>query len=73
MQYLNLEMIRAIDPGYFRSQSPYPWMNPQGLLTQQGFEQLLANMPDPALFKAFFDKTRKYGQQRRLTITWKKR
>lgn len=38
-------------------------MNPQGLLTQQGFEQLLANMPDLALFKAFFDKKRKYGQK----------
>lgn len=63
MQYLNMEMIRATDPNFFRSQRPYPWMNPQGLLTQQGFEQLLANMPDLALFKAFFDKKRKYGQK----------
>jgi len=63
MQYLNTTMIRATDPKAFQSRRPYPWMNPQGLLNRQGFEELLANMPDLSLFKAFFDKKRKYGQQ----------
>jgi len=63
MQHLNMEMIQTADPKAFQNQQPYPWMNPQGLLTQQGFDELLANMPDLALFKAFFDKTRKYGQK----------
>jgi hypothetical protein len=63
MQYLNMEMIQVTDPKAFRNQRPYPWMNPQGLLTQQGFEELLANMPDLALFKVFFAKKRKYGQK----------
>ncbi len=56
-------MIRATDPGVFQSQQPYPWMNPQGFLTRQGFEALQSNMPDHALFTACFGKTRKYGQK----------
>jgi len=63
MPYLNTEMIRSIDPETFRNQQPYPWVNPQGLLTRQGFEELLANMPDIAMFNTFFDKQRKYGQE----------
>lgn len=63
MQYLNMEMIRTTDPSIFQGQRPYPWMNPQGSLTKQGFEALLANMPDLSHFKAFFDKRRKYGQK----------
>lgn len=63
MQYLNKEFIRTADVDIFRTQRPYPWMNPQGLLTQQGFEALLANMPDLSLFRAFFGKQRKHGQK----------
>ena len=63
MQYLNTEMIRATDPNFFQNQRPYPWVNPQDSLTKQGFEALVANMPDLSLFEAFFDKNRKYGQR----------
>ena len=63
MQYLNTKSIRSTDPNCFQRQQPYPWMNPQGILTRQGFETLLSNMPDVSLFTAFFDKKRKYGQK----------
>ncbi len=63
MRYLNEEMIRSINTQVFRNRKPYPWINPQGMLTATGFEELLANMPDISLFTTFFGKQRKYGQQ----------
>src|SRR5262245_25642452 len=38
MRYLDLEQLRAIDPVALRSQKPYPWINPQGILTEEGFQ-----------------------------------
>lgn len=63
MRYLNTEMLGSIQPEAFKCRQPYPWVNPQGLLTSQGFEELLSNMPDIALFKPFFDKVRDHGQK----------
>ena len=63
MKYLNTEFIENIDVNAFRNERPYPWMNPRGFLTDSGFEELAANMPDVSLFSAFFGKQRKYGQQ----------
>lgn len=58
-QYLDIDRLEAIDPGEFRSRSPYPWANPENLLTPGGYQALLENMPDVALFE------RKFGKQRR--------
>jgi hypothetical protein len=58
-QYLDLDRLDAIDTREFRNTSPYPWANPEGLLTPEGYQALLANMPDVALFE------RKFGKQRR--------
>lgn len=63
MQYLNSELIRSIDAQAFRNAHPYPWMNPQGFLTEEGFAELLANMPEVETFNAFFGKQRNYGQR----------
>ena len=63
MQYLDFDRLEAIDPAEYRAQKPYPWVNPEGLLTPEGFEALYRNMPDVAIFKRFFGKQRKAGQQ----------
>ena len=59
MQYLDADRLDAIDTSEFRSTSPYPWANPEGLLTPRGYRALLDNMPDIAMFE------RKFGKQRR--------
>ena len=51
MQYMNFDQFKAIDPGDFAATRPYPWSNPQGLLTAEGYQALLDNMPDVALFE----------------------
>jgi hypothetical protein len=59
---LDLETIRGIDPATFQAREPYPWVNPQGFLTWEGYEELLANMPELHLFEHLFGLERKYGQ-----------
>jgi hypothetical protein len=58
-QYLDIDRLEAIDPGEFRSRSPYPWANPENLLTPSGYQALLENMPDVSMLE------RKFGKQRR--------
>jgi hypothetical protein len=54
--------MAEIDTNAFQHQRPFPWVNPQGFLTESGFQELLSAMPDLNLFTSFFDKQRKYGQ-----------
>ena len=63
MQYLDFERFGAIDPLDFRASQPYPWINPQGLLTEQGYQALIENMPDIALFEKKFGYGRIAGQK----------
>ncbi|HEX5078466.1 MAG TPA: hypothetical protein VFV80_04895 [Geminicoccaceae bacterium] len=58
-RYLDIDRLDAIDTHAFRSTSPYPWANPEGLLTAEGYRALLTNMPDISMFE------RKFGKQRR--------
>ena len=62
MQYLDTARLDAIETEAFRSTQPYPWANPQGLLTEEGYQALLDNMPDIALFERKFGKMRR-GEQ----------
>ena len=50
-QYLNFEKLEAIDPAEFLGRSPFPHANPQGLLTDEGFDRLLNDMPDISMFE----------------------
>ena len=61
--YLDWDRLNAIDPSTFQSQKPFPWINPYGLLMEQGYRRLLETLPDVSLFTAIFGKQRKYGQQ----------
>ena len=40
MTYLDVNQLQAIDPASFRAQTPYPWVNPAGLLTSAGYDRL---------------------------------
>lgn len=63
MEYLNYEKMDALDGEYFRQQQPYPWLNPEGLLTAAGYRALRDNLPEVALFKKVFGVERAHGQQ----------
>ena len=72
MRYLDAAKLDAIDAGSFRSRQPYPWVNPQGLLTDVGYSELRASLPDVAIFDRVFGRERKYGQQShdRYALEW---
>ena len=63
MTYLDLKRLQTIDPASFRSQTPYPWVNPVGLVTDDGYERLRETLPDVSLFISHFGETRVSGQQ----------
>jgi len=63
MQYIDFDRFKAIDPAEFRATQPYPWINPQGLLTDAGYQSLLDNMPDVSLFEKKFGYGRIAGQK----------
>ncbi len=59
---MNLAVLDSIDPKAFQAQNPFPWINPQHIIQEQRFKELLQNLPDIAHFRAFFGKQRKHGQ-----------
>jgi len=63
MQYLDFDKFKAINAAEFRTTLPFPWINPQGLLTDEGYDRLLNNMPDVALFEKKFGYERIAGQK----------
>lgn len=63
MTYLDMDALRALDPAAFQGRRPYPWANPAGLLTEEGFRHLRDTLPDVSRFNRVFGRQRKYGQQ----------
>ena len=63
MRYLDFQRLAAIDPQQFQQEKPYPWINPEGLLTMEGYQQLLATLPDVSLFERKFGVKRAHGQE----------
>lgn len=63
MEYLNWKTLDAIDGLAFRSAKPFPWANPEGVLTEEGRAALLAEPPDFKLYRATFGMERAYGQK----------
>ena len=49
MTYVDVKRLQSIDPVSFRAQTPYPWVNPAGLLTDAGYDRLRENLPDVSL------------------------
>lgn len=63
MTYLDYERLAAVDAEAFRNRSPYPWCNPQGLLTEAGYRRLLQTLPDVSQFTRVFGIQRSHGQK----------
>ena len=63
MSYLDFDRLDRLDAAEFQGQSPYPWVNPQGLLSEDGLRSLSENLPDIAQFETVFGKPRAHGQQ----------
>lgn len=63
MEYLNRERIEQIDFAGFQSRQPFPWLNIQGFLTEEGHRRLGETLPDITLFEPEFGVKRAYGQE----------
>jgi len=63
MMYLDVERLNAIDSHSFRAQTPYPWINPSGLVTEAGYQRLRETLPDVTLFTSHFGGARVDGKQ----------
>ena len=61
--YLNFDVLDSFDPASFQETKPFPWVNPSGGLTDEGFQKLIDNMPDVALFKHNMGYARRAGQK----------
>lgn len=71
--YLSTDTLQQIDAERFRAARPYPWLNPEGLLTEAGHRRLLDALPDVSLFQPVFGRPRKHGQQShdRYSLEWR--
>lgn len=62
VSYLCYQRLESIDPATFQKRMPYPWLNPEGWLTERGFHELRAGLPALELFEKRFDVKRAHGQ-----------
>ena len=71
--FLDPVKLAEMDGEAFRAAHPYPWANPAGLLTDEGYRELVEELPDVAQFKPVFGRSRKHGQQShdRYALEWR--
>lgn len=62
MRFINFDKLEQITREDFEAIKPYPYANEKGLLTDEGFQALLDNMPDLSLFAQNVGKKRRAGQ-----------
>jgi len=62
VQYLDFDKLETISRDSFEVTKPYPYANVQGLLTDDGFQALLDNMPELSSFESSAGKKRRAGQ-----------
>jgi hypothetical protein len=63
MKYIDQSLMNGLDAAAFQVRQPYPWLNPEGFLTAEGFSRLVATLPTAELFDQRFGERRKHGQQ----------
>lgn len=63
MTILNPFAISKISSSEFQNSEPFPWMNIQGFLTDEAFDELFLTLPDASMMESEFGKSRGYGQQ----------
>jgi hypothetical protein len=61
--YLDYKRLDAVDTRAFRDQKPYPWLNAEGLLTDEAFRTLVEALPKTSELKPYFGMQRAHGQQ----------
>ena len=62
MSYLDWNQLNALDRHRFQTQQPYPWLNPEGVLTPDGYQRLLETLPEVSLCTPLFGVRRAHGQ-----------
>jgi hypothetical protein len=62
MRYLDIEKLRNLSTENFSATKPFPYFNSEGVLTESGFQDLLANMPPLDMFDKKFGYERRAGQ-----------
>ena len=62
MKYLDIAKLQDLDRGDFLAVKPYPYFNSPGVLHEEGFRELLENMPPLELFEQKFGYERRAGQ-----------
>lgn len=70
--FLDGSKLEAIRGDEFRATRPFPWANPAGLLTDDGYAELIEHLPPVEQFKPVFGRVRKHGQQShdRYALEW---
>jgi len=63
MQYLDFDKLDALDAEAFSRTRPYPFMNPAGLLTDDGYARLVSTAPDVSVMIPSFGRKRSHGQR----------
>jgi hypothetical protein len=61
-ELLDLARLDTIPESAFRAAEPYPWLNPEGVLKDDAFTLLAAEMPPMELMKPSFGRKRAHGQ-----------
>lgn len=62
MNYIDFDFLESFDPKEFQNQKPYPWWNPEGVLTADGYQRLVETLPDVSMFDQKFNVKRSHGQ-----------
>jgi len=62
VKYLNIDKLRGLSREEFLRIRPYPYYNTEGVLTEEGFRELVDNMPPLELFEQKFGYERRAGQ-----------
>lgn len=63
MKYIDENKLKTLTAKEFQHAYPFPWINPQGFLTQEGFETLQTTLPELELFENRFGTQRSFGQK----------
>jgi hypothetical protein len=61
--FLNNAILEKVDPQAFHSIKPFPFLEIDGILTRDGHQALLRDLPDPRDFARVFGRKRRYGQR----------
>ena len=60
---IDYDQLSRFDAKAFRGSRPYPWLNPQGVLTTEAYQRLAETLPPLEQCEPFFGKQRKHGQR----------